>query len=69
MARMGHLFYLCDKKSGATDQSRAVLMTARTVEILARLRIAHHFLKEAIICQGTQAYADGDKVGIIDHTK
>lgn len=63
MVQLGHSVFLCDKKQGPTDQSRAVLLTARSMEILENRGIAHHILKEAVILQGMQIHVEGAKVG------
>ncbi|KAI8142976.1 FAD-binding monooxygenase [Fennellomyces sp. T-0311] len=68
MIQLGHSVYICDPKQGPTDQSRAVLLTPRTMEMMENRKIAHHFLKEAIAVQGMQVHVHGSKVGTIDVT-
>lgn len=65
MRCLGHSVYICDPKLGPTDQSRAVLLTSRTMEIFALNGIAEHFLKEAIIAQGMEAHYKGSTLGTI----
>lgn len=65
MRSLGHSVYICDPKLGPTDQSRAVLLTSRTMEIFALNGIADHFLKEAIIAQGMEAHYKGSSFGTI----
>ncbi|KAI9499420.1 FAD binding domain-containing protein [Zychaea mexicana] len=68
MAKLGHSVYICDPKNGPTTQSRAVLLTPRTMEVMANHNIAHHLLKEAIVVQGVQIHVQGSKVGTMDVT-
>ena len=62
MVSLGHSVLLLDKSSGPTGQSRAILMTSRTLETLDNRGIAHHFLKEAVITHGSQAFSQGHLV-------
>ncbi|KAI9269086.1 FAD binding domain-containing protein [Phascolomyces articulosus] len=66
MTSLGHSVLLLDKSSGPTGQSRAILMTSRTLETLDNRSIAHHFLKEAVITHGSQAFSQGHLVGYLD---
>ncbi|KAG2222427.1 hypothetical protein INT45_009439 [Circinella minor] len=68
MIKLGHSIYICDPKKGPTTQSRAVLLTPRTMEVMENHNLAHHFLKEAIVLQGVQLHVQGSKVGTIDVT-
>ncbi|ORY99425.1 FAD binding domain-domain-containing protein [Syncephalastrum racemosum] len=68
LTSLGHSVYICDKKSGPTLQSRALVMTARTVEVLENKGIAHHILKEASIAPGVQTFINGAKTSTIDMT-
>ena len=65
MRCLGHSVYICDPKLGPTDQSRAVLLTSRTMEIFALNGIADYFLKEAIVAQGMEAHYKGSSFGTI----
>ncbi|KAI9317951.1 FAD binding domain-containing protein [Dichotomocladium elegans] len=58
----GHRVYICDYKSGPTIESRAALLTPRTLEVLAIRGISHHFLKAAVILQGLQVHYKGTPV-------
>ncbi|KAI8148755.1 FAD binding domain-containing protein [Fennellomyces sp. T-0311] len=66
MACLGHTFYLCDKKSGPTDETRALAMTPRTMETLESHSIAQHIMKEACVLHGAQIYMNGKKLGTMD---
>ncbi|KAI9314422.1 hypothetical protein BX666DRAFT_451923 [Dichotomocladium elegans] len=66
MIQFGHSVYICDKGKGPTTQSRAILMTSRTIETLANRGIAHHFLSKSIMTPGVQVFSAGRKVGTIN---
>ncbi|KAI7860348.1 FAD binding domain-containing protein [Circinella umbellata] len=66
MVSLGHSVLILDKSSGPTGQSRAILMTSRTLETLDNRGIAHHFLKNAVITHGSQAFSQGHLVGYLD---
>ncbi|KAI8148766.1 FAD binding domain-containing protein [Fennellomyces sp. T-0311] len=68
MANYGHTFYLCDKKSGPTTETRALTLAARTMEVLENHDIAAHIIKDALVLHGTQMYIWGKKLGVIDST-
>ena len=67
MASLGHTFYLCDKKATVTDETRALAITARTMELLEITDIAQHVMKEAFILHGAQMFVNGKKVRYITH--
>ncbi|KAI7886318.1 hypothetical protein K492DRAFT_187760 [Lichtheimia hyalospora FSU 10163] len=66
MLTMGHSIYICDYKYGPTDQTRAIGITARSMEHLTMDGIAHHFLKRAVILQGARCYSNGEALGNLD---
>lgn len=66
MLSMGHSVYICDYKYGPTDQTRAIGITARTMEHLTMDGIAHHFLKRAVILQGARVHSNGEALGNLD---
>lgn len=66
MLSMGHSVFICDYKYGPTDQTRAIGITARTMEHLTMGGIAHHFLKRAVILQGARCYSNGEALGNLD---
>lgn len=59
MASRGHSVYCVDPKSGPTDQSRAILITARTMEILEARGLAAEVLSEAFIASGVRIFRNG----------
>ncbi|KAI8084101.1 FAD binding domain-containing protein [Gilbertella persicaria] len=59
MAQRGHTVYCVDPKSGPTDQSRALLTTSRTLEILESQGLASGFLSEAYAFSGTRMFRHG----------
>ncbi|ORZ03014.1 FAD-binding monooxygenase, partial [Syncephalastrum racemosum] len=66
LAKAGHSVYICDaKKSPAQYQSRALGMTARTIEVLENRGVASHFLKEASVIRGVEVFIYGSKAGTI----
>ncbi|KAI9261425.1 FAD binding domain-containing protein [Phascolomyces articulosus] len=67
MIQLGHSIFICDPKNGPTTQSRAVLLTPRTMEVMENHNLAHHFLKEeAVVVQGVQMHVKGSRVGTLD---
>lgn len=63
MAKLGHSIYICDKNEGPnTNQSRAVLVTSRTMETLANHDIVQHFMKVAAFTQGVEIFSNGHSV-------
>ncbi|KAI9475357.1 FAD binding domain-containing protein [Zychaea mexicana] len=66
MVSLGHSVLILDKTAGPTGQSRAILMTSRTLETLDNRGIAQHFLKHAVVMHGSQAFSQGHLVGYLD---
>ncbi|KAF7721196.1 hypothetical protein EC973_005114 [Apophysomyces ossiformis] len=66
MARRGHSIYIADKKSGPTSQSRALLITARVLEIFESEHIVHHILKNAYLAGGNQLFWGTTAIGTAD---
>ena len=62
MASWNHTFYLCDNKEGPTTETRALGLSARTMEILEAHKIAPYIIKEALVNYGVQMYFGGKKV-------
>lgn len=59
MASRGHSVYCVDPKSGPTDQSRAVMITSRTMEILEGKGFAAEILSECFISSGIRMFRNG----------
>ncbi|ORZ00228.1 FAD binding domain-domain-containing protein [Syncephalastrum racemosum] len=68
LSQAGHSVFICDKKSGpAVGQSRAMAITARTLETFENRGIAPAFMERAgLIVRGVNIYSDGVKVGTVD---
>lgn len=62
MATLGHTVYCVDPKPGPTDQSRAILITSRTMEILEEKRFASAILSEAVVLNGIKIFRNGVEV-------
>jgi 2-polyprenyl-6-methoxyphenol hydroxylase-like FAD-dependent oxidoreductase len=65
MASRGHSVCIVDPKPGPTDQSRAVLITARTLEILQNKGLAADILYDAFAASGIRLYSKGKIVSDI----
>lgn len=59
MAQRGHSVYIVDPKSGPTDQSRAILITSRTLEVLESKGLAADILREAFVFCGMRMFRGG----------
>jgi 2-polyprenyl-6-methoxyphenol hydroxylase-like FAD-dependent oxidoreductase len=59
MALRGHSVYCIDPKPGPTDQSRAILITTRTMEILEHKGLAADILSEAFVSSGMRMHRNG----------
>ncbi|CAO3647085.1 unnamed protein product [Mucor hiemalis] len=66
MAVRGHSVCIVDPKSGPTDQSRAILITARTLEILENKGFAADILYESFAASGMRLFRKGEIVAQID---
>lgn len=64
MAQRGHSVFIVDPKPGPTDQSRAILITARTMEVLESQGLAADILREAFVFPGMRMFRDGSIVSI-----
>lgn len=64
MAKRGHSVYICDPKPGPTAQSRAILITSRTMEILEARGLADEVLSEAFISSGIRLFRQGQIVSV-----
>jgi 2-polyprenyl-6-methoxyphenol hydroxylase-like FAD-dependent oxidoreductase len=62
MALRGHTVYCVDPKPSPTDQSRAILITSRTLETLERRGLASDILSESYVASGMQIFRSGTKV-------
>ena len=63
MAKLGHSIYICDKNEGPNiSQSRALLVTSRTMETLTNHGIVQHFMKEAVFTHGVEVFSNGSSV-------
>lgn len=59
MAQRGHSVYIVDPKTGTTDQSRAILITSRTLEVLESKGLAADILREAFVFCGMRMFKGG----------
>lgn len=59
MALRGHSVYCVDPKPGPTDQSRAILITTRTMEILEQNGLAAEILSESFVSSGIRMHRSG----------
>jgi 2-polyprenyl-6-methoxyphenol hydroxylase-like FAD-dependent oxidoreductase len=64
LSKKGHSVAIVDPKPGPTDQSRAILVTSRTMEILDGKGLASDVLKEAFISSGMRMIRNGSVVCI-----
>jgi 2-polyprenyl-6-methoxyphenol hydroxylase-like FAD-dependent oxidoreductase len=62
LAKKGHSVAIVDPKLRPTDQSRALLITSRTVEILDGKGLASDILSEAFISNGMRMIRNGSVV-------
>ncbi|KAI8062625.1 FAD binding domain-containing protein [Gongronella butleri] len=63
LTKHGHSVYIFDKKPGPTDQSRAFLITPRTLEILHQYGVAYRPLQESLSTRGAFMNLDGHEIG------
>lgn len=68
MATRGHSVICVDPKPGPTDQSRAILVTSRTMEILEGKGFAAEFLSEAFVGSGIRMFRNGVVVSNLEKT-
>jgi 2-polyprenyl-6-methoxyphenol hydroxylase-like FAD-dependent oxidoreductase len=59
LSKKGHSVVIVDPKPGPTDQSRAILVTSRTMEILDGKGLASDVLKEAFLSSGMRMIRNG----------
>lgn len=59
MAKRGHSVFCVDPKLGPTDQSRALVISARTLEILEARGLVAEILSEAYVTSGMRLYRNG----------
>lgn len=64
MAVRGHSVCLVDSKSGPTDQSRAILITARTLEIFENKGFVADILYESFAASGMRFFRKGEIVSV-----
>jgi 2-polyprenyl-6-methoxyphenol hydroxylase-like FAD-dependent oxidoreductase len=62
MALRGHAVFCVDPKPGPTDQSRAILVSSRTMEIFGSVGIAEEILYESYVASGIRIHRDETKV-------
>ncbi|KAI8887236.1 hypothetical protein K501DRAFT_242649 [Backusella circina FSU 941] len=65
LAKKGHSVAIMDPKPGPTNQSRALLITSRTMEILDGKGLASEVLREAFITNGMRMIRNGSVLGEI----
>ncbi|KAL9555383.1 hypothetical protein MBANPS3_002382 [Mucor bainieri] len=63
MAQRGHSVFLADPKSGRTEQSRAIFITSRTMEVLESQGLAADILRESYVFSGVRMFGNGSLVG------
>ncbi|KAI8884706.1 hypothetical protein K501DRAFT_332508 [Backusella circina FSU 941] len=66
LSKKGHSVAIVDTKPGPTDQSRALLITARTMDILDAKGLASDVLREAFISSGMRMLKNGSVFGQLD---
>lgn len=66
LAMRGHSIYICDPKPGPTDQSRALVVTSRTMEVLEARGLADEVLSEAFISSGIRIFRLGQVVSLFN---
>lgn len=54
-------FLIVDQKSGTTDQSRALAVTARSMELYQQLRLSDKVLEQASLINGFNIYSEGER--------
>lgn len=59
MAQRDHSVFIVDPKLGPTDQSRALLITSRSMEILESKGLAADILREAFAYSGMRMFKNG----------
>ncbi|KAI7890806.1 FAD-binding monooxygenase [Mucor mucedo] len=59
MAKRGHSVFCVDPKLGPTDQSRALLISARTLEILEARGLVAEILSKAYVTSGMRMHRNG----------
>jgi 2-polyprenyl-6-methoxyphenol hydroxylase-like FAD-dependent oxidoreductase len=64
MASRGHSVYCVDPKPGSTDQSRAILLSSRTMEIFEAKGFAAQVLTEAFVSSGIRMFRHGVMVSM-----
>lgn len=62
MALRGHTIYCVDPKPGPTEQSRAVLVTSRTMEIFESVGVAEEILFESYLASGIRIHRNKTNV-------
>lgn len=62
MASRGHSVCIVDPKPGPTEQSRAILITSRTMEILQNKGLAADILYNSFAGSGMRLYKNGSVV-------
>ncbi|KAI8337558.1 FAD binding domain-containing protein [Chlamydoabsidia padenii] len=55
--------YLADKKTGPTEQSRALLVTPRSMDILQHHGLAYRILEHCLVVRGALLHVDGFDIG------
>ncbi|CAO3648268.1 unnamed protein product [Mucor fragilis] len=66
MAQRDHSVFIVDPKLGPTDQSRALLITSRSMEILESKGLAADILREAFAYSGMRMFKNGAIVAQVD---
>lgn len=59
LIKNGLSVYLADKKHGPTDQSRALAISPRSVEVFQHHGIGHRFLQESLVIRGAYLHVNG----------
>lgn len=62
MSLYGHSVYCVDPKTGPTNQSRAIVLTSRTMEMFEAKGLCGEFLEEGFISSGIRVYQKGTLV-------
>jgi 2-polyprenyl-6-methoxyphenol hydroxylase-like FAD-dependent oxidoreductase len=66
MAMRGHSVYCIDPKPGPTDQSRAILISTRTMEIFENKGLAADILSASFVSSGIRMHRNGAVVSSYD---
>lgn len=66
MAQWGHSVFIVDPKPGPTDQSRAILITSRSMEVLENVGLAADILRESFVNCGMRVFKDGAMVSRLE---